>query len=72
MKYKTPLSYWNYRSDEMLNVLDFNQEFLIRTEYLSEDDIYEILLKTGQYLKAKDIKYLIMIIIFEIKVMLNI
>ena len=41
-------------------------------EHLSEDDIYELLLKTGQYLKAQDIKYLNMIIIFEIKVMSNI
>ena len=46
--------------------------FFLHIEHLFEDDIYEILFQTGQYLKAQDIKYLNMIIIFEIKVMSNI
>ena len=47
-------------------------KFLMHIEHLSKDNIYEVLIKTGQYLKAQDIKYLNMIIIFEIKVISNI
>ena len=42
----------------MLTVLNLNKGFLMHIEHLSKDNIYEVLIKTGQYLKAQDIKYL--------------
>ena len=53
----------------MFKVLELNQESLMKSssKYIYEDDIYKILLKTGQYINAKDIIYLIIIILFLIK-----
>ena len=41
----------------MLEVLELNKENLLKSsnQYNCEDGIYKILLKTGQYINAKDI-----------------
>ena len=56
----------------MFEVLEFNKENLVKCQsnYICEDNVYKILLKTGQYIKAKDIIYLNIIIIFLIKIVL--
>ena len=54
----------------MLEILELNKENLVKyqNKYICEDDIYGILLKTGQYIKAKDIIYSKMIIVLLIKI----
>ena len=54
----------------MFNVLERNKEYLLESsnQYNCEDDIYQILLKTGKYINAKDIIYRKMIILFLIKI----
>ena len=53
----------------MFNFLKKNQEHLLKSSDQSnyEGDLYEILFKTGQYIIARDIIYLIIIIFFLIK-----
>ena len=50
----------------MFKVLEMNKENLLKSsnQYNCEDDIYKILLKTGQYINAKDIIYQNLIIFF--------
>ena len=45
-----------------------NKENLLKSsnQYNCDDDIYKLLLKTGQYIYAKDIIYLNIIILFLI------
>ena len=54
----------------MLEVLELNKENLVKCQnkYICEDDFYGILLKTGQYINAKDIIDLNMKILFLIKI----
>ena len=70
MKNKTPLSYFNYQSDEMLTILEINEENLRNSEntFIYDKDIYGILLKTGKYINAKDIFFLNIIILVLINI----
>ena len=54
----------------MFEILKINKENLLKPsgKYICEDDIYGILLKSGQYIKAKDNIYLIIIICFLINI----
>ena len=65
-KNKTPLSCFDYSSDKMLKIIEINQENLRNSSntFQCDDDIYRVLLKTGKYINAKDIIYLIIIILF--------
>ena len=57
----------------MFKVLENNKEDLLKSsnQYNCEDDIYGLLLKTGKYINAKDIIYLIIKILFLIKIISN-
>ena len=50
----------------MFKVIELNKDNLVKCQnnYICEDDIYGILLKTGLYINAKDIIYLNMKILF--------
>ena len=50
----------------MLDLLESNMETLQSTSqnYICEDDIYGILLKTGRYFNAKDIAYYNKVLLF--------
>ena len=52
----------------MFKVLEKNKEHLLESsnQYNCEDDIYQILLKTGKYINAKAIIYLNLKILFLI------
>ena len=52
----------------MFNILEKNKENLLKSsnKYNCENDIYKILLKTGQYIYATDIIYLNIEILFLI------
>ena len=54
----------------MFKVLENNKEDLLKSsnQYNCEDDIYKILLETGQFINAIDIIYLNRIILFLIKI----
>ena len=59
-KNKTPLSFFNYRSSEMLKVLESNKGNLMNSSKNFEckevnNDIYKILLQTGGYIHARDV-----------------
>ena len=58
MNNETPLSYMNYQSKKMLNIIESNKENLISSlkPFMCEETpyIYEFLLKTGEYINAKD------------------
>ena len=55
----------------MLEVLELNKENLVKCQnkYICEDDIYRILLKTGQYAHVSDIIYFNTIIIILINIL---
>ena len=57
----------------MLEVLEMNKEKLekLLTNYICEDDIYRILLNTGQYFNACDINYHNILILFLLKMIYN-
>ena len=57
----------------MLKVLELNKENLIKplNEYICENDIYGLLLKTGKYIYAKDIIYLNIRILLLITIIWN-
>ena len=66
----TPLSLRNFRLDTMLSQIDLNKE-RIKNEinnYQCSDYLYEILLKTGQYINAKDIGYHMILISLLFKI----
>ena len=67
---RTPLSYFYYQTYKMLNIIEINEENLRNSSntFNCNNDIYEILLKTGKYINAKDIIYLNIIILFLIKI----
>ena len=54
----------------MLEVLELNKENIVKCQnkYICEDGIYRILLKTGQFINAKDIIYLNLIFFFLNKI----
>ena len=55
-----------YDPSKMMKVLEMNKDNIIKNsnEYICEDDIYGILLKTGKYFNAIDNNYQNIIIVF--------
>ena len=49
----------NYQLDVMIKILEDNREKLVGSTnlYRCENDIYGLLLKTGQFINAKDFYY---------------
>ena len=58
MNNETPLSYMNYQSEKMFNIIESNKENLMSSlePFLCKETpyIYKFLLKTGKYINAKD------------------
>ena len=54
----------------MLKIIEMNEKNLVSSSntFICDDDIYGILLKTGQYINAKDILFLNVKILFLIKI----
>ena len=67
-KNKTPLSYFNYQSDKMFEIINKQKLKNSLNTFICDDGIYGILLKTGKYSNAKDIIYINIIILFLIKI----
>ena len=60
-KNETPLSYCDYKSTRMFQVLKKNQDMILKNSknLTYPDNIYGILLKTGQYVNAKEKKQIL-------------
>ena len=72
-KNQSPLLLLNYSSKEMLIILESNNGKVINSSNVHQynNNIYEILLKTGRYFDAKDIQFLNIIIFLFIMIIKN-
>ena len=60
----------NYNPEKMSEILEENKENILKgsINFKCANNIYEVLLKTGKYIDAKDIIYQIILQLFLIKI----